>query len=364
MYLVDKDANEAKAIQKKTFSELGFTERKNLQEWICKNPNILGEGLLIIQKEFDGFSDTNERLDLLALDKEGNIVLIENKLDDSGRDVVWQSIKYAAYCSTLTTKEIITIFQQHLDKENREEDAEELISNFVDSIDSENFILNSGDQRLILVAANFRKEVTATAMWLMAHDIKVKCIKITPYQHGDDILLDTEQIIPVPDTEEYIIRLQEKERADAKPARWTEKRFMEAVQRKYGQEGVNVYSDLLNKMKTVSTRIEWGEGKLSGSYFPVYDSRLDSHWIYAMWTGGTVEIQFQHCREPFKKLDRRKELRDKLSVVSGKDIPDESLAGRPSIQWEDLRSEEVRQKLVDIFQWYIDEVSEYENSGE
>lgn len=43
------------------------------------------EELLIIQKEFDGFEDTRERLDLLALDKEGRLVLIENKLDDTGR---------------------------------------------------------------------------------------------------------------------------------------------------------------------------------------------------------------------------------------------------------------------------------------
>jgi hypothetical protein len=43
--------------------------------------------MLIIQKEFCGFNDTNERLDLLALDKWGNLVIIENKLDDSGRDV-------------------------------------------------------------------------------------------------------------------------------------------------------------------------------------------------------------------------------------------------------------------------------------
>lgn len=33
-------------------------------------------------------TDTRECLDLLALDKDGNLVIIENKLDDSGRDVV------------------------------------------------------------------------------------------------------------------------------------------------------------------------------------------------------------------------------------------------------------------------------------
>ena len=56
-------------------------------------PDALGEELLIIQKEFDGFADTRERLDLLALDKNGQLVIIENKLDDTGRDVVWQAVQ-------------------------------------------------------------------------------------------------------------------------------------------------------------------------------------------------------------------------------------------------------------------------------
>lgn len=52
-------------------------ERHNLQEWIAKEPSSLGEERLIIQKEFDGFADTRERLDLLAIDKNGNLVIIE-----------------------------------------------------------------------------------------------------------------------------------------------------------------------------------------------------------------------------------------------------------------------------------------------
>jgi hypothetical protein len=76
----------------------------------------LGEELLIIQKEFDGFQDTNERLDLLALDKQGCLVVIENKLDDTGRDVTWQALKYASYCSTLSKEQIRAIYQSYLDK--------------------------------------------------------------------------------------------------------------------------------------------------------------------------------------------------------------------------------------------------------
>jgi hypothetical protein len=56
---------------------------------------------------------------LLALDKQGNLVVIENKLDDAGKDVTWQVLKYASYCSTLSKKNIKEIYQEYLEiKEN------------------------------------------------------------------------------------------------------------------------------------------------------------------------------------------------------------------------------------------------------
>lgn len=126
MFIIDKHHNRIKKLNKKTFSELGYREREHLQEWIANNPDCLGEELLIIQKEFNGFNDTNERLDLLALNKEGNLVIIENKLDDSGRDVTWQVLKYASYCSSLTKDQIRNIYQEYLNKYYPDENAEEI----------------------------------------------------------------------------------------------------------------------------------------------------------------------------------------------------------------------------------------------
>ena len=90
MFVIDKIKNRIEKVESTTFKQLGFKERENLQEWIANNPSCLNEDLLIVQKEFDGFNDTNERLDLLALDKQGNLVIIENKLDDTGPDFTWQ----------------------------------------------------------------------------------------------------------------------------------------------------------------------------------------------------------------------------------------------------------------------------------
>lgn len=109
MYKVDTNNNELTEIALSSFSGLKLKERHDLQEWLVNNPEVFGEELLIIQKEFDGFDGTKERLDILALDKNGNVVVIENKGDNSGRDVVWQNLKYVSYCSTLSKNEIIEI---------------------------------------------------------------------------------------------------------------------------------------------------------------------------------------------------------------------------------------------------------------
>lgn len=86
MFKIDTEANAIVPLKIRTFGELGFRERSNLQEWIAKHPHCLGEELLIIQKEFAGFSETNERLDLLAIDKQGSLVLAEELIAEVDMD--------------------------------------------------------------------------------------------------------------------------------------------------------------------------------------------------------------------------------------------------------------------------------------
>lgn len=215
MYKVNIHLNRVEKIKRSSFQELKFSERNHLQEWIEKQPDIFGEELLIIQKEFDGFDETKERLDLLALDKGGNLVIIENKLDDSGRDVVWQSVKYASYCSALSKTNILEIYQKYLSKQNIQQDAKKNICDFFDKEEFDTVVLNNGSmQRIIMVAANFRKEVTSTVLWLMKHGVNIKCFKATPFKNNDEIYLSVEQIIPLPEAEELMIGIAEKERQE------------------------------------------------------------------------------------------------------------------------------------------------------
>lgn len=215
MYLINKSQNRISKLEERTFKQLGFYEREHLQEWLANTPEALGEEILIIQKEFDGFNDTHERLDLLGLDKQGNLVIIENKLDDTGRDVTWQVLKYASYCSTLKKEQIRQIYQNYLDKMRKEEKAEDNLMEFFGVSDFAEISLNSGQtQRIILVARNFRKEVTSTVLWLLNYKLRIQCFMVTPYQLGEQLFLNIEQIIPMQASEEYIISMADKTQED------------------------------------------------------------------------------------------------------------------------------------------------------
>lgn len=251
MYQINPTTNELIELRTKRFVDLGFKEREHLQEWLAKCPTALGEELLIIQKEFDGFDDTRERLDLLALDKQGNLVLIENKLDDSGRDVVWQSLKYASYCSSLKKADIERIYQAYLDRYEGGGKANERIVEFLEADDYSDVILNSGtDQRIKLVAANFRREVTSTVLWLLQYGLQIECYKATPFQHGEDLFLNIEQIIPTPEAADFMIGITEKEKEQKQVERglsnaqqlrhafWTE--ALDAL----NQAGVKLYQNI------------------------------------------------------------------------------------------------------------------------
>jgi len=218
MFRIHRDSNSIQPLPTRSLRELGFYERQHLQEWLANYPAAFGEGeeLLIIQKEFDGFGETNERLDLLALDKDGNLVIIENKLDDSGKDVVWQSLKYASYASSLSKAEIVRIYQSYLSSIGDPKDAQAEIVEFMGESDFDDLQLNQRlTQRIFIVAGSFRKEVTSTAVYLLQYGVKLHCFQVSAYGSDEAPLLRIDQIIPTVQDQEYAIRMAEKVKEEA-----------------------------------------------------------------------------------------------------------------------------------------------------
>ena len=212
MYKVDPVGKRLVRLTPKRFSDLGVMERFDIEEWIEKSPDILGEDLLIIAKELP--LPSGIRLDLLAIDKKANLVIIELKRDESGRDVEWQAIKYASYCSNFLPDDIFSCYAQYL--ESDADDAQLKIEEF---IDEELGSLNQS-QRIILVAKEFHSDVVSAVLWLRDYEIEVKCVRLRSYVDGDaDLFITPDVIIPLPEAKDYVERKEVKQKEAKRPVR-------------------------------------------------------------------------------------------------------------------------------------------------
>ena len=116
LYRIITDDKTLKSIKEIEFGDFDFKERYDIQEWVESNPQILGEELLIISKDLTFFDETKERPDLIAIDANGNIVIIELKRDDSGSNLEWQAIKYASYLSKFSLNDILNLYEKYLNR--------------------------------------------------------------------------------------------------------------------------------------------------------------------------------------------------------------------------------------------------------
>jgi hypothetical protein len=196
-------------IEPTTFSEAGIKERDNIQQLLKQQIDVIAPDTLILSEEFGEWADSKRRIDLLALDKEANLVVIELKRTEDGGHMELQALRYAAMVSALTFDEAVNTFEQYLVSTGQELDARTRILEFLDweESDIEEF---PKDVRLVLASAEFSKEITTTVLWLNDHGLDVRCVRLRPYNDAGRLLIDVQQVIPLPEAEDYQIRIRDK----------------------------------------------------------------------------------------------------------------------------------------------------------
>lgn len=214
LYRIHPESKTLQSVKEINFSDHSFQERYDIQEWLETTPSILGEKLLIIAKEKTYFQGTRERPDLVGIDKDGNIVIIELKRDDSGSDTHWQAIKYTSYWAQFSVPNILSVYANYINKHGGKEEAEEVdeeyanqeIIDFIEQDSAENI---NKRQRIILISHRFSKEVVTAVDWLIEnHGLDIRCVQLIPYfdQDKETYYLQTNTILPLPGIDEYLIR--------------------------------------------------------------------------------------------------------------------------------------------------------------
>lgn len=196
-------------IEQTKFSSEGILERQHIQNALKKQIEIISPDLLVISEEFCEWEDSRKRIDLLAIDKDANIVVIELKRTETGEHMELQALRYASMVSTLTFKRAIEIFEKYLKSIESDLNAEEELINFIDKNEEEIKDEFANETKIILVSSDFSKELTTSVMWLNEKSFDITCFRLIPYKMDDQVLIDVQQIIPLPEAESYQVKIRE-----------------------------------------------------------------------------------------------------------------------------------------------------------
>jgi hypothetical protein len=140
--------------------------------------------------------------------------------------------------------------QVGLDRSEPGSNARERITQFLDEEYEETTINKGTTQRIMLVDANFRKEVTSTVLWLLNFGLRVQCFRVTPYSMGEQNFLNIEQIIPTKDSEEFMIGIADKVREEIEGA--TEEKNRHKVRREFWVEIIRAMATKSNLFQNIS----------------------------------------------------------------------------------------------------------------
>jgi hypothetical protein len=180
-------------------------EREDLQRLLVQRIDIIGEDLLVVAEEYGLFQDSRRRVDILALDRAGNLVVVELKRTDDGGHMELQALRYAAMVSTITLDHLIDVYAEAHGMP--EVDARETVVGWIDEPIEE----LPNHVRVILVSADFSTEITSTVLWLNEnYSTDISCFRIVAYRLEGEIVLDLQQIIPLPEAKDFQIQQRQK----------------------------------------------------------------------------------------------------------------------------------------------------------
>lgn len=215
-----------------TFKDEQVLERTHLQAAVRDHIDVLGDGLLVVAEEFGEFEDTHRRIDLLCVDRSARLVVVELKRTEDGGHMELQALRYAAMVSVMTFDELVTTFARHLknlgEEDHDQDDARSRLIEWLDDVDEEEPVL-SREVGIVLASADFKPEITTTVLWLNEfYGMDIKCIRLSPYRHNGRLLLDVQQVIPLPEAAELTVRLKKREAA-ARVAKQSNRDFTKYV---------------------------------------------------------------------------------------------------------------------------------------
>ena len=216
-------------------------EEAVLEGWLESNPNSILDngGMLVIGRQV--ITDLDGSIDLLGVDREGNVVVVELKRDRTPREVIAQALEYAPFAARLNLQQLEDQLRSY--RQDESFNLAECHRKHFDLGQGETVSFNK-DQRIVIVGQQVTPGIKQVAEFLNSKGLRVTCVEFTYFEDNNkNCLLSIETVI-------------DEEPATPSPPRFplTEAEFMTLLD----ENGRHVFTKMLEFGKQRSLPIWWG----------------------------------------------------------------------------------------------------------
>jgi hypothetical protein len=163
--------------KKKEFDE--EHRERTLESWLESNPDSIVEDgrLSIIGRQVA--TNFVSFIDLLALDRTGNVVILELKRDKTPRETIAQALEYASFAEGLGHQELQKILQDYTGDESA--DLVEYHRR-IHGIEQDEPVSFNKDQRIVIVGHEITPEIRQTALFLRSKRLGITCVEFNYFK--------------------------------------------------------------------------------------------------------------------------------------------------------------------------------------
>jgi hypothetical protein len=185
-----------------------------LEDLIVANPQLTGEEVLVLGRQLKEFREDEKRLDVLAVDRDGEIVLVELKVDDDFGVTDLQALAYAAAYANKTGEHFAATLHGWRQRSDPSATLEEAKSTLTEFLGLEDFGDWEPSQhvRIKLIAPDFPRRVLATVKWLGdLYGVRIEAIRAMLFDAGGQLECSFERVLPLPGADEFDLTVRQRE---------------------------------------------------------------------------------------------------------------------------------------------------------
>ena len=230
------------------YSEKDFKDEnleEQLENWLEANPDCIleDEDVLLIGRQVT--TNLGSIIDLLGIDREGNLVVIELKRDRTPRDTLAQILEYASYVEELTLEQLEQLWIENYGE--IEGSLPEYHREYFQLEEDEAASFNK-DLRLVIVGQEIIKEVRQTSKFLQKRGLNVSCLEFKYFTtRGGEQIISTDFVVGK--ETEVVNRINW-----ASQPKTTRESFLASVD----QFGEDIFAPLLEFAESHGLPIIWG----------------------------------------------------------------------------------------------------------